>query len=213
MTKPAPLALVQVLLLTVLAAALLPQLPAAVGDMAQAPLPPPPSRSSPQPPPVPQSTGARSGNHNRSRTAPAPAGGWRLAYHVVAAGPGAWQHYDWSKLTAVAQFGGWDAALAARAEAAGVLRLSEFGWACLPTQPCGWISNRTAVAGKAEAAVALAHARGADGINVDVEGAGPPHCTAEDLTHLVQVGAGTCGGHAGWMLRRLRGAPSQACRP
>ena len=87
------------------------------------------------------------------------------------------------------QFGGWDQDLLSTAHNINptIKVLSEFGWACLPSQPCDWIANHSAAEEKARAAVALAIAREADGINIDIEGAGQPSCKAIDLTNLVQA--------------------------
>ena len=57
--------------------------------------------------------------------------------------------------TGVVQFGGWDVGLQQRAHALGVRTFSEFGWACLPSQPCTWIANRTEAALRAQATVDL----------------------------------------------------------
>lgn len=119
-----------------------------------------------------------------------------VAYHVLATGRATWSRIDFSRLTTIVQFGpGWDPDLAATARAASVEVLSEWGWACLPSQPCDWLGNRTAAAGKAAAAVALVAAREADGLNVDIEGAGEPHCTAADLTAFVAALRAGLDGH------------------
>ena len=110
----------------------------------------------------------------------------RIAYHVVSTGSETWQSFNFTTLTGVVQFGGWDPALQQRARAHGVRTFSEFGWACLPSQPCTWIANRTEAALRAQAAVDLANQRGADGINIDIEGAGAPSCTAPDLEYFVR---------------------------
>ena len=110
----------------------------------------------------------------------------RIAYHVVSTGSETWQSFNFTALTGVVQFGGWDPALQQRARAHGVRTFSEFGWACLPSQPCTWLANRTEAALRAQAAVDLANQRGADGINIDIEGAGAPSCTAPDLEYFVR---------------------------
>ena len=110
----------------------------------------------------------------------------RLAYHVVSTGSSTWEQFDFAALSGVVQFGGWDDALARRAREHGVAVFSEFGWACLPSQPCDWIANHTEAAQRAQAAADLATRRGADGINLDIEGAGRPHCRASDLEFFVR---------------------------